>query len=99
MTNNSTTIGELEFAEDKRGVEPNEEYLWTAATHLGRLSVLYRYMGLDLGHNYESGFKPTDGGWFLRQDYFDIRRFPALTIEQAIAKIKAGEDEGKESDE
>jgi hypothetical protein len=57
--------------------------------------VLYRDMGFDLGHNYETGFRDLVGGWFLRQDFFDIRRFPTLTIEQAIAKIKAGEDDGK----
>jgi hypothetical protein len=95
VTDASTTIGDLEFAESTTGVEPRDEKLWTANTHLGRITILYRDMGIELGHNYETGFRDLNGGWFLRQDFFDIRRFPALTIEQAIAKITAGEDDGE----
>lgn len=87
----ATTMKELTFSETNRwGTPPRDNVSWNCHTPLGRLSILYRDLGLEMPcHDTESGFADPDGGWWYRPG-FDVRQFPDMTVEQAIVEVKRG---------
>jgi hypothetical protein len=54
-----------------------------------KITVLDRLTGYDYGfRDIESGYKSPYGKFWLASGNFDIRKFPNLTVLEAIAKIK-----------
>ena len=64
-----------------------EDILLAAKTDIGRISVLDRMTGYGY-RDIETGFTDADGKFWLASGQFDIREYPELPIEDAIALIK-----------
>jgi hypothetical protein len=54
-----------------------------------RITVLDRMTGSYLGRDIETGHKDREGKFWLASGSFDIRKFPELTLAEAVEKIKA----------
>jgi len=54
-----------------------------------RITVLDRMTGFSWGRDIETGYRDLEGKFWLASSDFDIRRWPELTLEQAVEKIKA----------
>lgn len=67
-----------------------EDKLFYVYTHYGRITVLDRLTGWGDGNirDIETGYTNNEGKFWLASGDFDIRRFPEMTIEEAISKIK-----------
>lgn len=67
-----------------------EDHLFSAHIEgVGRLTVLDRVTGYGYGvRDTETGFRDTDKKFWLVSGMFDIRNYPDLTIEEAVAKVK-----------
>jgi hypothetical protein len=80
-------IKDLTWREEKRG--NGEETLYTAHTDLGRITVLDRITGWGGGlRDIETGYTDKDDRFWLATGMFDIRRFPDLTLDEAVELIK-----------
>jgi len=80
-------IKDLEWTEETRC--DDEDTIYYATTTAGRFSVLDRLTGFGSNiRDTETGFKASDGKFWLASGMFDIRTYPDLTIEEAIKKIK-----------
>jgi hypothetical protein len=80
-------IKDLTWRKEKRG--NGEETLYTAHTDLGRITVLDRITGWGGGlRDIETGYTDKDDRFWLASGMFDIRRFPDLTLDEAIELIK-----------
>lgn len=65
-----------------------EDHLFSANIDgVGRLTVLDRLTGYGF-RDTETGFRDTDKKFWLASGMFDIRNYPDLTIEEAVAKVK-----------
>ena len=53
-----------------------------------RITVLDRMTGFSCGRDIETGYRDREGKFWLASSDFDIRRWPELTLAQAIEKIK-----------
>jgi hypothetical protein len=66
-----------------------EDTLFSAFSEIGRFTVLDRLTGF---HGYirdiETGYKDNEGLFWLASGDFDIRKFPELSLQEAIALIK-----------
>jgi hypothetical protein len=102
MIDMNTKIGELEFTEEvlahtEENNRTGPDTRWFCDTPVGRFTVVDRetgftYDGYRPMRDIETGYRDNDNGFLLRSGRFDIRRFPELTIEQAIARIRNGTD-------
>ena len=54
----------------------------------GTITVLDRLTGWSSGRDIETGYRAPGGRFWLASGNFDIRRFPDITITEAIEKIK-----------
>ncbi len=83
-------IKDLEWQHETWGEEDGGNHLYFACIDgVGRLSVLDRLTGYGYGvRDTETGFRSTDGKFWLVSGMFDIRDYPDLTIEEAVAKVK-----------
>jgi hypothetical protein len=81
-------VKELQF--NKTTHCDGEDALFSANTKIGRITVLDRLTGWGNGdiRDIETGYKDLDGKFWLVSGQFDIRKYPDLTIEEAIGKIK-----------
>ena len=92
----NTKISELEFTKEELEREFNQtgpDVLWSCDTPEGRFTVLsretgYTYDGFRPMRDIETGFRDNSRNFSLRSGGFDVRRFPDLTLEQAIELIK-----------
>jgi hypothetical protein len=67
-----------------------EDHLFSANVDgVGRLSVLDRLTGYGwCARDTETSFRDTGDKFWLVSGMFDIRNYPDLTIEEAVAKVK-----------
>lgn len=80
-------VKDLEWKEEKRC--DREDTLYIAHTDLGRITVLDRITGWGGGlRDIETGYKDKDGRFWLASCAFDIRRFPELSLDEAVELIK-----------
>ena len=54
----------------------------------GRITVLDRETGFSFRRDIETGFKHSDGRFWLASGNFDIRQFPDLELCDAVEMIK-----------
>ena len=83
-------IKDLEWQHETWGEEDGGNHLsFTCIDGVGRLSVLDRLTGYGYGiRDTETGFLNTGDKFWLVSGMFDIRNYPDLTIEEAVAKVK-----------
>lgn len=63
--------------------------LYVARTDIGRFTVLDRETGYSFGsRDIETGYKDTEGKFWLVSGMFDIRDYPEMSVEEAIRTIK-----------
>ena len=80
-------IGDIEFTTQICGGGGNT--LYTAVCEYGRITVLDRLTGYGNGiRDIETGYTDHANRFWLASCDFDIRNYPTLEIEEAIAKIK-----------
>ena len=81
-------VKELEWKRDER--MGGEDVIFTAYADEGRFTVLDRLTGWGDGNcrDTETGFKDAFGKFWLASCMFDIRRFPELSIPEAIELVK-----------
>jgi hypothetical protein len=80
-------IGDSVFIEGKRCNDNVFFYLDLGDNE--KITVLDRLTGFSGGiRDIETGYMNSDGRFWLASGNFDIREFPELTINEAIAKIK-----------
>lgn len=80
-------VQELEWTKKLCGGDTDVSYL--ANHHLGYFSVLDRLTGW--GYNVrdtETGYHDLEGTFWLASGMFDIRDYPDMTIEEAVAHVK-----------
>lgn len=78
-------IGDLEFKKENASLP--EDTLYAYRSEFGSITVLDRMNGF--GHrDIETGFQDKNGKFWLASGNFSIRRFPELTVREAIEKIK-----------
>lgn len=77
-------IKDLKF---KRHKQIDDDTLFSCKAAWGRITVLNRMTGFGYRDTETSYTDPEDHFWLASGD-FDIRRFPELTIEEGIDKIK-----------
>jgi len=83
-------VSELEFQQKSQG---DTDTLFFVHTELGRITVLDRMTGYSYGiRDIETGYRDKDGKFCLASGGFDIRRFPGLSIEEAVELIKKESD-------
>lgn len=81
-------VKEMEWKKETR--MDGENIIFTAYTDYGRFTVLDRLTGWGDGNcrDTETGFKNKEGKFWLASGMMDIRRFPDLTIEEAVELVK-----------
>lgn len=84
-------VKDLVFNEGMSGIEDTKDTLLTCYTDAGRITVLNRLTGWGDGdiRDTETGFQDARGEFWLASGGFDIRDFPELTVEEAVAFIKS----------
>lgn len=82
-------VKELDWREKKSN--DGEDIIFYAYTEHGRFTVLDRLTGWGDGdiRDTETGYKDTEGKFWLVSGMFDIRECPDLTISEAIELIKS----------
>lgn len=81
-------VKDLQFTEST--MCNGEDILYTChVVNVGRITVLHRMTGYhDCHFDTETGFRDMSNKFWLASGNFDIRQYPDLTIDEAIAKIK-----------
>lgn len=81
-------IKDTEFKEVDMSYSDSDRQ-WAAHLDCGSLTVLDRMTGFGHGiRDIETGFRAPNGDFWLASCDFDIRRFPDLTVKEAINKVK-----------
>ena len=81
-----TPFDELEFHDVTKMLEENGQQV-ALHTNLGSLTVLNRLTGFGW-RDIESGYRDTDGKFWLASGGFDVRESGAETMQQAIEWVK-----------
>lgn len=83
-------VSEIEWKEEEQCGGENTLYIFRLEDK-GRITVLDRLTGFGDGNirDVETGYKDPEGKFWLASGHCDIRRYPELTLEEAVEWIKS----------